>query len=69
MWSTGQRGHTIGMNIKADQLGFKFNRSGIRRRSDDSLVPTPTERDIAVLLHWEYKPPEKRGIGENKTYC
>jgi DNA polymerase/3'-5' exonuclease PolX len=64
MWSTGPKGHTIGMNIKADQLGYKFNRLGIYRRSDDSLIPTPTEEDIAKLLHWEYKPPEQRGLGK-----
>jgi DNA polymerase/3'-5' exonuclease PolX len=53
MWSTGPKGHSIGMNIKADQLGLKFNRTGIRSRSDDgTLVPTPTEEDIAKLLHW-----------------
>jgi DNA polymerase/3'-5' exonuclease PolX len=71
MWSTGPTGHTIGMNIKADKLGYKFNRTGIRRRSDESLVPTPTEQDIARLLHWDYKPPEMRGIGDkrkNKMY-
>jgi DNA polymerase (family 10) len=66
MWSTGPKGHTIGMNIKADQLGYKFNRTGIRRRSDDTLIPTPTEEDIAKLLHWDYKPPEKRGLGEKE---
>jgi len=66
MWSTGPKGHTIGMNIKADQLGLKFNRTGIRRRSDDSLIPTPTEADIAKLLHWDYKPPEMRGLGANR---
>jgi DNA polymerase/3'-5' exonuclease PolX len=66
MWSTGPKGHTIGMNIKAEQLGFKFNRTGIFKRSDNSLIPTPTEEDIARLLHWEYKPPEKRGLGEKK---
>ena len=68
MWSTGPKGHTIGMNIKADELGFKFNRTGIRRRSDDTLKPTPTEEDIADLLHWTYKPPEKRGEKERKEY-
>jgi DNA polymerase (family X) len=66
MWSTGPKGHTIGMNIKADKLGLKFNRTGIYRRSDGSLVPTPTEEDIARLLHWEYKPPEKRGLEEKE---
>jgi DNA polymerase (family X) len=66
MWSTGPKGHTIGMNIKADQLGLKFNRTGIRRGSDDSLIPTPTEEDIARLLHWEYKPPETRGLDEHE---
>ncbi|MDA4131204.1 MAG: hypothetical protein OK457_10575 [Thaumarchaeota archaeon] len=66
MWSTGPKGHTIGMNIKADQLGYKFNRTGIRRRSDDSPIPTPTEQDIAKLLHWEYKEPERRGLGDKE---
>jgi DNA polymerase/3'-5' exonuclease PolX len=66
MWSTGPKGHTIGMNIKADKLGLKFKRTGIRRRSDDSLIPTPTEEDIAKLLHWDYKPPEKRGLSEKE---
>jgi DNA polymerase/3'-5' exonuclease PolX len=66
MWSTGPKGHTIGMNIKADQLGYKFNRLGIYRRSDDSLIPTPTEESIAELLHWDYKPPEKRGLGNKE---
>ena len=71
MWSTGPKGHTIGMNIKADKLGLKFNRLGIYRRSNGKLIPTPTEEDIAKLLHWDYKPPEKRGLGEsekNKAY-
>jgi DNA polymerase/3'-5' exonuclease PolX len=66
MWSTGPKGHTIGMNIKADNLGLKFNRGGIHRRSDDSLIPTPTEQDVAKLLHWEYKSPEKRGLTEKE---
>ena len=66
MWSTGPKGHTIGMNIKAEKLGLKFNRAGIRRRSDGCLIPTPTEEDIAKLLHWNYKPPEKRGLAENE---
>jgi len=66
MWSTGPKGHTIGMNIKADQLGYKFNRTGIRKRSDDSLIPTPTEQDIAKLLHWDFKEPERRGLGEKE---
>jgi DNA polymerase (family X) len=61
MWSTGPKGHTIGMNIKADELGYKFNRKGISNRSTGELIPTPTEQDIATLLHWEYKPPELRG--------
>jgi DNA polymerase (family X) len=67
MWSTGPKGHTIGMNIKADKLGLKFKRTGIRRRSDDSLIPTPTEEDIAALLHWHYKPPETRGLAESEA--
>jgi len=66
MWSTGPTGHTIGMNIKADNLGYKFNRTGIRRRSDDSVIPTPTEQDIARLLNWDYKSPEMRGTGDKK---
>jgi DNA polymerase (family X) len=61
MWSTGPKGHTIGMNIKADDLGYKFNRRGIYNRSTGELIPTATEQDIAKLLHWEYKPPELRG--------
>jgi DNA polymerase/3'-5' exonuclease PolX len=68
MWSTGPKGHTIGMNIKADNLGLKFNRTGIRRRDDGALIPTPTEEDIAKLLHWEYKPPERRGLGEKEKF-
>jgi DNA polymerase (family 10) len=68
MWSTGPKGHTIGMNIKADKLGLKFNRTGIRRRSDDTMIPTPTEEDIAKLLHWEYKPPERRGLDEKEKF-
>ena len=64
MWSTGPKGHTIGMNIKADNLGLKFKRTGIYRQSDGALIPTPTEGDIAELLHWEYKPPENRGLAE-----
>jgi DNA polymerase (family X) len=64
MWSTGPKGHTIGMEIKADQQGYKFNRTGIYKRTDGSLIPTPTEEDIARLLHWNYKPPEIRGMGE-----
>jgi DNA polymerase/3'-5' exonuclease PolX len=68
MWSTGPKGHTIGMNIKADNLGLKFNRTGIRRRNDGILIPTPSEEDIARLLYWDYKPPERRGLGEKGKY-
>jgi len=68
MWSTGPKGHTIGMNIKADQMGLKFKRTGIRNRSDDSLIPSPTEQDIAKLLHWDYKPPELRGLGQKERF-
>jgi DNA polymerase (family X) len=67
MWSTGPKGHTIGMNIKADRLGLKFNRTGIFRRNDGSLIPTPTEEDVAKLLHWEYKPPERRGLPKQES--
>jgi DNA polymerase (family X) len=66
MWSTGPKGHTIGMNIKADELGYKFNRKGIYNRASGELIPTPTEQDIASLLHWEYKPPEQRGKNVEK---
>jgi DNA polymerase (family X) len=68
MWSTGPKGHTIGMNIKADNLGLKFNRTGIYRRDDGTLIPTPTEEDVARLLHWDYKPPEIRGLGEKGKF-
>jgi len=68
MWSTGPTGHTIGIEIKAENLGYIFNRTGIRKRSDDSLVPTPTEQDIARLLNWVYKPPELRGLGEKAKF-
>ncbi len=68
MWSTGPKGHTIGMNIKADNLGLKFNRTGIYRRDNGTLIPTPTEEDVARLLHWEYKPPEIRGLGEKGKF-
>lgn len=68
MWSTGPKGHTIGMNIKADNFGLKFKRTGIHRRDDGALVPTPTEESIAELLRWDYKPPERRGLGEKGRY-
>jgi len=68
MWSTGPTGHTIGIEIKAENLGYKFNRTEIRKRSDDSLVPTPTEEDIARLLNWGYKPPELRGLGQKAKF-
>ena len=64
----GPKGHTIGMNIKADNLGLKFNRTGIYRRDNGTLIPTPTEEDVARLLHWEYKPPEIRGLGEKGKF-
>jgi len=62
MWATGPRGHTIGMNIKARGKGLLANSQGIWTREEPPrLIPARTERDVAGLLDWNYKPPEERG--------
>lgn len=61
MWATGPRGHTIGMNIKAEKKGFRMSPKGLFTRDKEIFIPTPTEEDIARVLDWKYKPPELRG--------
>ena len=62
MWATGPKGHTIGMNIKAEKKGLHMSPRGIQTRDETpKLVPTPTEEDVARVLDWKYKPPESRG--------
>lgn len=62
MWATGPKGHTIGMTIKARNLGLLINSTGIwTRDAQPRLVPARTEKDVGRLLHWKYKPPEERG--------
>lgn len=62
MWATGPKGHTIGMNIKAEKKGLQMSPKGIHTRDESSrLIPTPTEEDVGRILDWKYKPPELRG--------
>jgi DNA polymerase/3'-5' exonuclease PolX len=62
MWATGPKGHTIGMTIKARNKGLLINSRGIwTRDKPPKLVPARTEKDIARILAWKYKPPETRG--------
>jgi DNA polymerase/3'-5' exonuclease PolX len=62
MWATGPKGHTIGMTIKARNKGLLINSRGIWTRDEPpKLVPARTEKDIARILAWKYKPPETRG--------
>ena len=62
MWATGPKGHTIGMTIKARNLGLLINSRGIwTREAKPRLVPARTEEEVGRLLHWKYKPPEERG--------
>lgn len=62
MWATGPKGHTIGMNIKAEKKGLHMSPKGIyTTESIPTLIPTPTEADVGKVLDWKYKPPELRG--------
>jgi DNA polymerase/3'-5' exonuclease PolX len=62
MWATGPKGHTIGMNIKAQKKGLLVNSRGVWTRDDPPKhIPTPTEDDVGRVLGWKYKPPETRG--------
>lgn len=61
MWATGPKGHTIGMNIKAEKMGFRMSPKGLFTRDKEIFVPTPTEEDVARVLGWKYKAPESRG--------
>jgi DNA polymerase/3'-5' exonuclease PolX len=64
MWATGPKGHTIGMTIKARNLGLLYNSQGIwTRDTPPKLIPARDEMEVARILHWKYKPPESRGKG------
>jgi DNA polymerase/3'-5' exonuclease PolX len=67
MWATGPKGHTIGMTIKARSKGLLINSQGIwTREKPPRLISARTERDVARILGWKYKPPEQRGKGLDK---
>lgn len=67
MWATGPKGHTIGMTIKARNLGLLINSTGIWTREEQPrLIPARTEEDVGRLLKWTYKPPEERGLATKK---
>ena len=62
MWATGPKGHTIGMNIKAEKKGLHMSPKGIYTKGAiPNLIPTPSEEDVGRVLDWKYKPPESRG--------
>jgi DNA polymerase/3'-5' exonuclease PolX len=62
MWATGPRGHTIGMNIKAEKKNLLANSQGIFTRGEPrKRIPVRTEEDVGRVLGWKYKPPETRG--------
>ena len=62
MWATGPKGHTIGMTLKAQKKKLLYNSQGIWTREDPAkLIPARTEKDVARILDWKYKPPELRG--------
>jgi len=67
MWATGPKGHTIGMTIKARNIGLLINSTGIWTRD---VPPRPirarTEKEVGHILHWTYKPPEERGKAKKK---
>ncbi len=67
MWATGPKGHTIGMTIKARDIGLLINSTGIWTRTEPPrLIPARTEEDVGRILHWKYKPPEERGKTKKK---
>jgi DNA polymerase/3'-5' exonuclease PolX len=67
MWATGPKGHTIGMNIKAEKKRLRMSPKGLYTRDDfPRLIPTPTEQDVAKVLDWKFKPPEARGKDNKK---
>jgi len=62
MWATGPKGHTIGMNIKAEKKNLLANSQGIfTRETQPKRIPVRTEEDVGRVLDWKYKPPEDRG--------
>jgi len=68
MWATGPKGHTIGMTIKARNKNLLYNSQGIwTRDTPEELIPARTERDVARILDWKYKPPEFRGKNISKS--
>jgi DNA polymerase/3'-5' exonuclease PolX len=67
MWATGPKGHTIGMTIKARNMGLLINSRGIWTRGDPPrLVTARTEQEVGKILDWKYKPPETRGKDTKK---
>ncbi len=62
MWATGPKGHTIGMNIKAEKKGLHMSPKGLYTKDAvPRLIPTTTEEDVGKILGWKYKLPEDRG--------
>jgi DNA polymerase/3'-5' exonuclease PolX len=62
MWATGPKGHTIGMTIKARDMGLVINSRGLWTRDESpKLIRARTEEEVGRLLGWKYKPPEARG--------
>lgn len=67
MWATGPKGHTIGMTIKARNIGLLINSQGIWSRDvPPRPIPAKTEKEVGRILHWTYKPPEERGKPRKK---
>ncbi len=67
MWATGPKGHTIGMNIKAEKKGLHLSPRGLFTTGEEpKLISTPTEEDVGKILDWKYKQPEERGKDTKK---
>ncbi len=67
MWATGPKGHTIGMTIKARDMGLIINSKGLWTRDEPPrLITTKTEEDVGRILGWKFKPPEARGKGSKR---
>ena len=64
MWATGPKGHTIGMTIKARDMGLIINSKGLWTREETPrLIKARTEQEVGKILGWKLKPPEARGKG------
>ena len=58
LWSTGSRGHNIGLASKARLKGYKLNQFGLWQ--DEKYVCGRTEQEIAKVIDWLWTPPELR---------